>query len=94
MSGGISFKHQPLLGNRALGFRAVQVLAYVRVTIELRGYSPSYGEIRDALGFNDKCDVRDVVKRLERRGLMSRAGVGRVRPDRPLQKQPVLRLIA
>lgn len=93
MPGGIVQHHRPGIGNRALGFRAVQVLAFVRVTIEQRGFAPSYGEIRDALGFNDKCDVRDVVKRLERRGLMSRAGAGRVRPDRPLQKQPVLRLV-
>ena len=94
MSGGVNLKHRPCVGDRALGYRAVQVLAFVSATINERGFAPSLGEIRDALGFNDTCDVRVVVKRLEKRGLMSRAGAGRVRPDRPLQKQPVLRLTA
>lgn len=64
---------------RGLGFRAVQVLAYVEQTIATDGQAPSYGMIRDALGFTDKCHVLRVVHRLERRGLLRRAGSGRVR---------------
>lgn len=47
--------------------------------IALHGRAPSYGIIRDELGFRDKADVRSVVKRLEKRGLLMRVGDMRVR---------------
>jgi SOS-response transcriptional repressor LexA len=64
---------------RELGYRAVQVLAYVRHTITTEGQAPSYYMIRDALGFNDVAEVCRVIERLERRALVRRAGSGRVR---------------
>lgn len=64
---------------RELGYRGVQVLAYVRQTIAHDGLAPSYAMIRDVLGFNHEKHVCEVIKRLERRGLLRRAGVGRVR---------------
>jgi SOS-response transcriptional repressor LexA len=67
------------------------VLAYVQATIAEYGRAPSYGMIRDALGFTDKSDVRRVVRRLEKRGLLMRVGSGRVRSGSDWNK-PVLRL--
>lgn len=64
---------------RGLGYRGSQVLAFVHVTIAELGHAPSYGDIRDELGFSDRSDVRKVVVRLEKRGLLKRAGAGRVR---------------
>lgn len=72
-------KHQPAIPNRALGYRAVQVLGYVRSAIVEDGQAPSYGMIRNQLGFTDRADVHRVIVRLEKRGLLSRAGSGRVR---------------
>ena len=72
-------KHQPLLTGRVLGYRAVQVLNYVHAEIAESGQAPSYSMIRDTIGFIHKGDVHRVVKSLERRGLLSRAGEGRVR---------------
>lgn len=68
-----------LRADRALGYRAVQVLGYVRETVDADGVAPSYGMIREELGFCDKSAVQRVVERLERRGLLDRAGSGRVR---------------
>jgi SOS-response transcriptional repressor LexA len=64
---------------RELGYRGQQVLAFVQIMIAEGGSAPSYSMIRDELGFNDKTDVRRVIERLERRGLLSRVGHGRVR---------------
>jgi len=71
--------HSPRITDRSLGYRAVQVLGYVHETIAEQGQAPSYRMIRDALDFCDKAAVQRVVERLERRGLLSRAGSGRVR---------------
>lgn len=71
--------HTPFLTGRVLGYRSVQVLTYVRQTIDDTGRAPSYAMIRDQLGFNDKAEVCHIVKRLEKRGLLRRAGYGRVR---------------
>lgn len=60
-----------------LGYRGTQVLIYIRRYKRRAGDVPSYGEIRDALGFNDRADVCRVVERLERRGLLRRSGSGR-----------------
>lgn len=72
-------KHQPAITGRALGYRAVQVLGYVRETIAEQGQAPSYRMIADELGVGSRGKVCEIVKRLERRGLLSRAGSGRVR---------------
>lgn len=67
-----------------IGYRGRQVLAYVRETINAEGQPPSYGMICDELGFSDRADVCKVVQRLERRGLVRRAGEGRARRIRLL----------
>ena len=64
---------------RELGYRGVQVLAYVRSTIDRDGLAPSYGMICARLGFSRRENVLRVVARLESRGLLHRAGSGRVR---------------
>ena len=64
---------------RVLGYRAAQVLGYVRTVIEIEGQAPSYSMIRDALGFGTKSDVCQVIEGLEKRGLLRRTGKGRVR---------------
>lgn len=71
--------HATFLSGRVLGYRAVQVLEYVRQTIDAEGTAPSYGMIRDKLGFNHKSEVCHIVRRLERRGLLRRVGNERVR---------------
>ena len=72
-------KHQPIVTGRVLGYRAVQVLAYVRAEIETSGRAPSYDMICDQLGISSRGKVSEIVNGLERRGLVSRAGAGRVR---------------
>lgn len=64
---------------RELGYRAVQVLAYVRETVASEGVAPSYAMVRDALNFCDEAAVCRVVAALEKRGLLKRVGHGRVR---------------
>lgn len=64
---------------RKLGYRGTQVLLFVRQAIRKTGDVPSYTEIRDGLGFNDRAEVCRVVQRLEHRGLIYRTGNGRVR---------------
>jgi DNA-binding MarR family transcriptional regulator len=61
------------------GYRGFQVLEYVNATIAAEGRAPSYGMIRDELGLESKGHVSNIVKRLEKRGLVSRVGAGRVR---------------
>lgn len=70
--------HQALT-TRALGYRGFQVLNYVRDTIGADGRAPSYDMIADATGISSRSKVCEVVARLERRGLVSRVGAGRVR---------------
>jgi hypothetical protein len=57
---------------RPLGYRAVQVLAFVTDTIESEGQAPSYDAICDATGITTRAKVSDVIARLERRGLLRR----------------------
>ena len=64
---------------RELGYRGVQVLAFVRKCITETCRAPSYGMIVRELNFADQADVCRVVARLEARGLLKRAGRGRVR---------------
>lgn len=79
MSGGTNLKHQPSIGARALGYRAVQVLGYVRTYQSEHGRAPGIRTIRKALDFYDDAGVLRVVARLERRGLLMRVGNGKVR---------------
>jgi DNA-binding MarR family transcriptional regulator len=67
----------PMSDKPRLGFRGTQVLIYVRRYKRRTGDVPSYGEIRDALGFNDRAEVARVIARLEDRGLLRRSGSGR-----------------
>lgn len=73
---------------REMGYRGRQVLDFVRETIAQDGAAPSYREIRDALGFQHKHHVCEVVKRLEKRGVLRRAGSGRVRRIRLVKPPP------
>jgi SOS-response transcriptional repressor LexA len=66
-----------MLTGRVLGYRCFQVLSYVSETIAAEGIAPSYDMICDALGISNRSKVADIVKRLERRGLLSRVGTGR-----------------
>jgi DNA-binding IclR family transcriptional regulator len=63
---------------RELGYRAVQILAYVEETRAAEGQAPSYGMISNKLGMTKGAVCRS-VQRLERRALLSRVGSGRVR---------------
>lgn len=69
---------RPSESKRVLGYRAVQVLAFVNTMIEVEGRAPSYGMICNELDM-DRGNVSRLVARLEKRGLLSRAGSGRVR---------------
>jgi SOS-response transcriptional repressor LexA len=89
MAGGISLKHQPRVTNRALGYRAVQVLALVQSVIESDGRAPSYAMICSELGIATKGEVFNIVTRLERRGLLMRVGSGRVRRGGRVLRLPV-----
>lgn len=60
--------------NRVLGFRMTQVQKLIEERLANLGQPPSYQEIRDELDFLTNSDVRKVVVRLERRGLLSRSG--------------------
>jgi len=86
----VAQRHKPGIAHRALGYRGVQVLAFVRSFIDEHGHAPSYNRIGDVLNM-DKADVCKVVARLERRELLMRVGSGKVRRGREWNK-PVLRL--
>lgn len=64
---------------RDLGFRGRQVLAFIQSVMDRTGDPPSYSMIADEFGFNDNSHVRQVVVRLEQRGLVQRSGSGRSR---------------
>ncbi len=65
-----------MTSNRQLGYRGQQVLVFVSATIAAGHRPPSYAMIADALGMNSIADVCNVVRRLERRGLIVRADTG------------------
>lgn len=65
--------------DRTLGYRASQVLAFVRIQIAETGHAPSYREICAGVGISSKGEVSRIVAALERRCLLSRVGKGRVR---------------
>lgn len=53
------------------------MLAFVNEAVAVDGIAPSYDMIVDALGISNRSKVSDIVKRLERRGLLSRVGGAR-----------------
>ncbi len=61
------------------GRRMREVADYVAQTIDSDGQPPSYGMICLALGIGTRGQVRDIVKRLERDGVLALAGAGRAR---------------
>lgn len=61
---------------RHLGFRARQIYEFVRDAFHAERPTPSYAKIANALGMNSISDVCNVVRRLERRGLLSRCDTG------------------
>lgn len=63
--------------DRELGYRAVQLLEFVRRHMTEHGRPPSYAIIRDELGFYDSGDVGKCVRRLENRGLVYREKLAR-----------------
>lgn len=77
-------------GGRELGYRAVQILAYIKTHMEQHGRPPSYSEIRDELGFSDKADVCKCVARLEQRALIVKAKPGK--SGRGIRGGAILRL--
>lgn len=53
---------------RQLGFRAVQVLAFIKTRLEAGLPPPSYSMICDELGIDGRGNVSRIVRHLERRG--------------------------
>lgn len=70
--------HKPAVTERVLGYRAVQVYAYVGEVMEAEGVAPSYGMICARFDM-DRGNCSRLIASLERRGLLSRVGAGRVR---------------
>lgn len=61
---------------RIMGYRTHQVFEYVRAKVAEEGIAPSYAMICDELGIATKGEVCRIVKRLERRRLIRREGIG------------------
>jgi SOS-response transcriptional repressor LexA len=59
-----------------LGYRGRQVLSLVTATLEDGHRPPSYAMIADQLGMSSIADVCNVVRRLEKRGLLRRNDTG------------------
>jgi DNA-binding MarR family transcriptional regulator len=59
-----------------LGYRGQQVLALIRTASERGERPPSYTMIADQLGMSCAADVCNVVRRLEKRGLIKRSDTG------------------
>jgi SOS-response transcriptional repressor LexA len=59
-----------------LGFRGLQVLRFVEARLSAGKRAPSYAEIAVHLGFSSISDVGKVVRRLEKRGHLSRSSTG------------------
>jgi len=71
--------HRPALTDRILGYRAFQVWAHVQQCVANDGLAPTYTGIMAEIGIGSKGEVSRIVSSLERRGLLSRTGSGRVR---------------
>jgi DNA-binding Lrp family transcriptional regulator len=59
-----------------LGYRGRQVLALIRAASENGERPPSYAMIATQLGMGSVADVCNVVRRLEKRGLLKRCDTG------------------
>lgn len=59
-----------------LGYRGGQVIAFISAEVERSGRPPSYAMIADALGISSTADVCNIVRRLEKRGLLKRTDTG------------------
>ena len=56
-----------------------QVAAFIRATLRTTGQPPSYAMIRRKFGYADNTGVRQIVLRLEAKGIVKRNGAGRER---------------
>ncbi len=56
-----------------------EVASFIAGHWQRNGFSPSYAEIRDAFGYQDNTGVRQIVMRLEAKGILKREGKGRER---------------
>jgi DNA-binding MarR family transcriptional regulator len=61
-----------------LGYKQYQIMRYVEAKLSEDGVAPSYNMISRELDMT-RGDVCRAVQRLERRGMLSRVGAGRVR---------------
>jgi len=78
--------------------RQLELLHYIGVHIECTGYSPSFDEMKEALGFKAKSNIHRLVGALEAQGKIRRTP-GRKRsieivPARPLVGIPSAELRA
>lgn len=65
--------------------RQAEVAAYIATTLQRTGRPPSYGMIRERFGYADNTGVRQMVRRLEAKGVLRRHGVGRERRIRLME---------
>lgn len=52
--------------------RQLELLRFLRLYIMAKGYSPSFDEMREALGFTSKAPVHGLILQLERQGKIRR----------------------
>ncbi len=55
------------------------VAAFIRAHLRRNGRPPSYAMIRDQFGYADNTGVRQMILRLEAKGIIRRQGQGRQR---------------
>lgn len=55
------------------------VANFIEAHLRRNGRPPSYAMIRDAFGYQDNTGVRQIVMRLEAKGILKREGKGRQR---------------
>lgn len=55
------------------------VAAFIRGHLRRNGTPPSYAMIRDKFGYADNTGVRQMILRLEAKGILRRQGQGRLR---------------
>ncbi len=56
-----------------------EVASFIAGHLQRNGRPPSYAMIRDAFGYQDNTGVRQIVMRLEAKGILKREGKGRER---------------
>lgn len=62
-----------------LSNRQDSVACYIAGHLRHSGRPPSYAMIRDAFGYQDNTGVRQIIRRLEAKGILKREGKGRER---------------